>query len=253
MHAFGRWSKQTICFQSWWFYYWKHILFCKSFSDQSTFYNFNHKKFIKPKRSQLLNQKYHEEIYNLVHVCIFRKNARPKRQDNGSSTSNHIVHTNLASSLDWQQSQSRYTPLVEVNQAIKACVSLDNHSVSRSRIPQKKPRNGHHWHPKSLELQAKHPRIQNQNNNINVLLCSLPQKHIHKTNFLRQATEDFPGLPMWLLQAPPIDSETIIRPAITYCRPLSSLSPGMMRLIDRGKKGWVGWSQRDLISVSVPL
>ena len=150
-------------------------------------------------------------------------------------------------------SQTRYTPLVEVNQAIKACVSLDNHSVSRSRIPQKKPRNGHHWHPKSLELQAKHPRIQNQNNNINVLLCSLPQKHIHKTNFLRLATEDFPGLPMWLLQAPPIDSETIIRPAITYCRPLSSLSPGMMRLIDRGKKGWVGWFQQDLISVGAPL
>ena len=156
-------------------------------------------------------------------------------------------------SFDWQQSQTWYTPLVEVNQAIKACVCLDNHSVSRSRIPQKKPRNGHHWHPKPSELQAKHPRIQNQNNNINVLLCSLPQKHIHKTNFLRLATEDFPGLPMWLLQAPPIDSETIIRPAITYCRPLSSLSPGMMRLIGRGKKGWVGWSQRDLISVSVPL
>ena len=62
-------------------------------------------------------------------------------------------------SLDWQQSQSWYTPLVEVNQAIKACVSWDNHSLSRSRIPQKKPRNGHHWHPKSLELHAKHPRI----------------------------------------------------------------------------------------------
>ena len=87
-------------------------------------------------------------------------------------------------SLDWQQSQSWYTPLVEVNQAIKACVSLDNHSVPLSRIPQKKPRNGHHWHPKSLELQAKHPRIQNQNNNINVLLCSLPQKHFYKTSFL---------------------------------------------------------------------
>ena len=89
-------------------------------------------------------------------------------------------------SLDWQRSQSWYIPLVEVNQAIKACVSLDNHSVSRSRIPQKKPRNGHHWHPKSLELHAKDPRIQNQNNNINVLLCSLPQKHFYKTSFLRQ-------------------------------------------------------------------
>ena len=95
-----------------------------------------------------------------------------------------------------------------MDQAIKACVSLDNHSVPRSRIPQKKPRNGHHWHPKSLELQAKHPRIQNQNNNINVLLCSLPQKHFYKTSFLRQAIVDFPGLPMWLLQAPPSESET---------------------------------------------
>ena len=152
-------------------------------------------------------------------------------------------------SLDWQQSQSWYTPLVEVNQAIKACVSLDNHSVPRSRIPQKKPRNGHHWHPKSLELQAKHPRIQNQNNNINVLLCSLPQKHFYKTSFLRQAIVDFPGLPMLLLQVPPSDSKT------KYQTSNHLLPSSVLPLTRRDETYWQreGWFLQDMISVGAPL
>ena len=34
-------------------------------------------------------------------MYIFGKQARPKSYDNGSSTSNHIVHTSRASSFDW--------------------------------------------------------------------------------------------------------------------------------------------------------